>query len=127
MAAGVSITWVGQRALLLRLALAKELATAKLAKALYSEGQRILADAIPLTPIDTGSLRASGHVKPPEVAGDTVVVQIGFGGAAAPYAVYVHERLDLSHAAPTQAKFLETPLLARRADFAKRLNLELKI
>lgn len=32
-----------------------------------------------------------------------------FVGFAAPYCIYVHERTDIPHAPPTQAKFLEQP------------------
>ena len=45
------------------------------------------------SPLDTGALRASGMAHPPEVSGTKVTVRLTFGGAAAPYALFVHENL----------------------------------
>ncbi len=77
---------------------------------LYREAQGVMSTALPITPILTGALRRSGHVDEPEIAGETISVTLGFGGDAAPYAVYVHENLVARHNPPTQAKFLEVPL-----------------
>lgn len=60
------------------------------------------------TPIKTGALRSTGMVHPIEKIGNESVLFISFGGPSAPYAVHVHERLDLKHAAPTQAKFMSS-------------------
>lgn len=62
-----------------------------LAAALFAEGEAIVAKAKELVPVDMGALRASGHVQPPEVVAGRVRVTLGFGGAGAPYALYVHE------------------------------------
>lgn len=62
-------------------------------------------------PVDTGALRASGHVQPAVWQGAKVEVEFGFGGPAAPYALYVHENLTAHHPVG-QAKYLESPLLA---------------
>jgi len=78
--------------------------------ALYREGQAIMTEALPITPILTGALRRSGHVDEPEITESGAFVTLGFGGDAAPYAVYVHENLTARHMPPTQAKFLEIPL-----------------
>jgi bacteriophage HK97-gp10 putative tail-component len=79
--------------------------------ALYQEAETILAASKELVPVDTGTLRASGHVTLPERSGDVITVLIGYGGPAAPYAVHVHENLGAHHAQPTQAKYLEQPAL----------------
>lgn len=42
-------------------------------------------------PVETGTLRASGFVQPPDFEGKSVSVYLGYGGAAAPYALAVHE------------------------------------
>ena len=42
-------------------------------------------------PVDFGTLRASGHVQQPVIFGSRASVTLGYGGAAAPYAMYVHE------------------------------------
>lgn len=43
-------------------------------------------------PVDLGTLRSSGFVNSPERKGQTVVVTLGYGGAASAYALSVHER-----------------------------------
>lgn len=99
------------------------------AQALYEEGEKSMTAAKRITPWLTGTLRASGYVKPPErTSGSmfgivkTIVVTLGFGGASAPYAVYVHENLRAKHKAPTQAKFLEATMLQRRTGLTARLG-----
>lgn len=88
------------------------------ARALKDEAQDTLTATIPVTPIEFGPLRASGRTSPAAiVGGGTIVVDITFGGPAAGYAVYVHERVyardrngkvtkKVFHAPPTKAKFL---------------------
>jgi hypothetical protein len=94
-----------------------------------------------LVPVDTGNLRATGHVQPPVIAGRGVSVELGYGGTAGPnmrlpaperletgqvgYAVHVHENLTAHHTVG-QAKYLETPLKAAKALLAKNLGLPIK-
>jgi hypothetical protein len=85
-----------------------------------AEAEAIMADAKELTPVDTGNLRASGHVRPPVLDGGQVTVTMGFGGAAAPYALYVHEDLRTFHNVG-QAKYLEQPFNAHARVFVDRL------
>ncbi len=68
-------------------------------------------------PVDTGALRASGHVKPPEVGGGNISVELGYGGAAAPYALYVHEGTVHMKG----RKYLETPLLSAQNKVPERV------
>lgn len=42
-------------------------------------------------PVDSGTLRSTGTVLPPEVSGQSATITMGFGGPAAPYALSVHE------------------------------------
>ncbi len=84
-------------------------ATIATARALYQQANRIFIDSQAQVPIDTGALRASGFVTKPYVVGTTATVQISYGGAAAPYAVIVHEDLEANHTVG-KAKFLEDPL-----------------
>lgn len=96
-------------------------------QALYREGEELVTEAKRLTPVDTGTLRSSGHARPPEVTDDGAFVEVGFGGPAGAggneeevgYAIYVHEDLTARHPVG-QAKFLEAPFNARKATFAKR-------
>lgn len=77
---------------------------------LRQEAELLMTQAKGLTPVDTGALRASGHVQPPEETATGVAVTLGFGGPVVEYAVYVHEDLAASHPVG-QAKFLEQPVL----------------
>lgn len=96
-------------------------ATQAVAGALVAEGEQIMGKAKELCPVDTGALRASGHVsEPTETPAGAVIVLLGFGGPAASYAVYVHERLDVHH--PNgQAKFLSTPAEAAAPGMSARI------
>jgi len=71
---------------------------------LYAAGLMIKEKALRLTPIELGNLRGSTYVNPPILAPQGPVVEVGYTAA---YAVYVHERTELHHDPPTQAKFLE--------------------
>lgn len=67
-----------------------------------------------LVPRDTGALAASGRVVGPNVSAGGVEWYITYGNDdQVDYAIYVHEILDNWHPAPTQAKFLEQPMLEK--------------
>lgn len=69
-------------------------------KPIFEESQR-------LVPVDTGKLKASGFIRAGLFRGKPQVV-VGYAAADDPnYATFVHENLAVSHASPTQAKFLE--------------------
>jgi hypothetical protein len=71
---------------------------------LRETAEEIMAASKEECPVDTGALRATGHVQRPSP--DEVV--IGYGGVAAPYALVQHERLDYQHTVG-KAKYLEDP------------------
>lgn len=50
----------------------------------------------------------------------------GVVGYTAEYAIFVHERLDLHHEPPTQAKFLEQPLREHANEFAAGIRADLR-
>ena len=76
-----------------------------------------------LVPVDTGRLKASGFIETrPTAAG--VGVFVGYARFGIPfYAGFVHERLDLRHAAGKQAKFLEAAVNEKIGDFERRVAL----
>lgn len=78
--------------------------------ALYQFGESVMTEAKVLCPVDTGNLRASGHVQAPRIENGDILVTLGFGGPAASYAIVVHEDLTARHTTG-QAKYLELPLL----------------
>lgn len=90
------------------------------AEALRAEAEIEMTEAKRRTPVDTGALRASGHVSDPEIDGKNISVSLGFGGPAADYAFYVHEDLDAFHPVG-QAKYLESVLDESRPHLAKRV------
>lgn len=83
---------------------------------MYQGANRIGNRSQELVPYETGTLKASERVLPPEdrPGGVTVVVGYGYGDTPNPlsgepasgYAIFVHERLDVHHP-HGQAKFLE--------------------
>lgn len=111
----------------LRRALRKvgELADQALPAAMVDEQEAVISDAKGRTPVDTGVLRSSGTVLPPNVSGSRVEVDAGFGGAAAKYAIPVHERLGAHHNVG-EAKFLERAFLERVPNIPKNLATKLE-
>lgn len=91
-----------------------------IAAELYMEAERLIADAKMETPVDTGALRASGHVQTPQMNGNMVEVVCGFGGPAVNYALIVHENLENFHPVG-KAKYLEDPLNRRIPTMAERI------
>lgn len=78
--------------------------------ALYQEAERIMTvSKQTYVPIDFGNLRDTGIVGQPEERGSHIVVELGYGGPSASYAIHVHENLEAQHRPPTQAKYLELP------------------
>lgn len=61
-----------------------------------------------VTPVDTGTLKASIHVEGPDVRGFTATAKVATGGEASGYAIYVHEGTSRMAA----RKYIERPLLS---------------
>lgn len=76
---------------------------------LLAEAEAIMTDAKLRTPVDTGTLRASGTVKSDLRMVANPKAELSFGGAAAGYALIVHERMDVYHPVG-EAKFLENAM-----------------
>jgi hypothetical protein len=79
---------------------------------LYKEGATIFEQSQDEVPVDKNPLRTSGQLGLPHLEGQTVVVEISYGGAAVDYAMAVHEDLEARHRDGKKAKYLEDP--ARR-------------
>ncbi len=109
-------------------------------EALFDEGNELLNDSKEYVPVDFGTLRNSGHVEPPKQVGHDIQVMVGYGGAAAAYALAVHENprsgktggvspsgKKYQHWATTgQWKYLETPFKIRVAGYSSRMANRLK-
>lgn len=79
--------------------------TTAVTRARIEVAEDLLSKAVAITPIEEGTLRASGTVDHTE---DTSTVSFG-GGQASEYALVQHEDLSLKHEPPGQAKYLEEP------------------
>lgn len=117
--------------------------------ALYEEATALLNEADLLVPRDTGTLAGSKfQAEESGVDAKSVAVTVGYGGAAAKYALSVHEnprsgktggmspavgsvgpqkpRKYKHWAAVGQWKYLETPFKARTAGFLDRIGRSLQ-
>jgi hypothetical protein len=85
--------------------------------AVQAEAERILDESIPLVPVDTGLLVSSGMVERQSAGAD-----IRYGGhGLAPYALIVHESIEMNHPNGGQHHYLSAPFLAATGDMAQRL------
>lgn len=89
---------------------------------LYLEGNNIMGDSKKQAPVDIATLKNSGYVTLPDVSGNNVTVELGFGGPAKKYAVIQHERTDFKHPEGGKAKYLQDPLMSAAGGFAKNVN-----
>jgi hypothetical protein len=94
-----------------------------LARAMFTEATTVLNESKRIVPVDLGTLKNSGKVKRPKVTKKSVEVDITYGGAAAPYALYVHEDPDARHADGKTFKYLERPFLAHADVFARNVKI----
>lgn len=90
------------------------------AAAINIEAEIIMAKAKVLTPVDLGTLRSTGFVKPPKFRRSKISISLGFGGPAAEYALFVHEDLTANHVVG-QAKFLEEPFKQSLSGMSTRI------
>jgi hypothetical protein len=88
-----------------------EKSTTAMEVGLFTVANEIFNKSQKLVPVDTGALRGSGSLKrlKQRFVGSTML--ISYGGPAAPYALKVHEDVNMRHAPPTQAKYLEEPYM----------------
>lgn len=85
------------------------------------EGEQTMTESKLETPVETGALRASGHVDGPHDEGSAVWIELAYGGAAAGYALIVHERTDVHHPVG-KAKYLEDPAMRMADRLPRSLN-----
>lgn len=93
------------------------------AGALYAEANQIMRASQQVVPRDTGVLAGSGTVGFPDVRGSRITVQLGYGGAASAYALYIHEGQESWNwnVPGTGPKYLERPVLQAASGMARRL------
>jgi hypothetical protein len=93
-----------------------------IAQAIWEEANVIFAKSQVLVPVDTGVLRGSGGVSAPQMGSQGYFVDIFYGGPAASYALYVHEIIGNYHNPPTQAKYLEQPVMEAMATIQENIR-----
>lgn len=82
------------------------------AEAVYEGLEPIYQKSQTLVPVKSGALKASGFIEV-ERRGSRISGVVGYArGSNPPYAAIVHERLDVQHESPTQAKFLEEAVMS---------------
>lgn len=86
--------------------------------ALRAEGFAIIAKSVRQVPVDTGRLRQSAHVWPPENTHRGPVVVISYG---TDYALVVHERMGAFHTVG-KAKYLQDPVNDARRGYPARVG-----
>ena len=100
-----------------------------LAFALNVEGENIMGKSVRDTPVDTGRLKSTGHVKLPQQRRGVVEVVLAYGTN---YAIYVHE--IVSHRVTSgpvyhksgKAKFLEDAVKNGAKGFTERVKKQVK-
>jgi hypothetical protein len=88
--------------------------------ALFQETEVEVKEVKRRTPVDTGTLRNTVRQVGPRKEGRKIITFIAAGGPAAPYAIYVHEDLDVFHKVG-QAKFIESVIMESRPYLAARV------
>ena len=126
----ITFTMEGLDKLTRRLDKSGKLSPHAMAGPLKLEAELIMTKAKKLTPVDLGTLRASGHVKKPVITRKTAKVLLGFGGAASAYALAVHEHPSRSSPSSWRGgvsftsggpKYLERPVKEARKGFGRRV------
>lgn len=100
-------------------AVARELRAAA-ERGLVLAAEHVLTQAQALVPLDEGYLQSTGTASVDE---GTLTAAVSYDG---PYAVRQHEELDWRHAPGRQAKYLEQPLNASRAEVAAIIAAQLR-
>jgi len=90
-------------------------------EAMFAEATVVLNESKKIVPYRTRALQTSGKVEKPVAKGGTYSVEVTYGGAAAPYAVYVHE-IPKNYNHGRQWKYLETPALAHADKFSRKVK-----
>lgn len=85
--------------------------------------EAVFAETKILVPKKTGALLSTGKVQKNETTADHSSYSIVYGGGEVDYAAAVHEILKASHAQPTQAKYVEEPLVASSPAAKTRITL----
>ncbi len=101
----------------------------EITKALYMEAEGIMrASKEKYVPVKTSTLKTSGFVNLPKISSTAIEIEMGYGGAASAYALYVHEApANWNWSVPgTGPKYLEKPAREAAEGMGGRLATRLK-
>lgn len=112
MAAGFRLNFNGAAA-------GREIRTAA-ARGLLLAAEHVLTESQAVVPLDEGYLQSTGTASVDE---STLTAAVSYDG---PYAARQHEELDWRHAPGRQAKYLEGPLNAARAEVAALIAAQIR-
>ncbi len=117
---GIAITGITEALRDIRAARATVLPA--LGRALYAEAAPVFDRSQDLVPVDTSALQQSGALHKPEIAGNSVSVEISYGDAGVEYAAVVHEDLSVRHMPGRQGKYLEVPFVEGAKGMGERVG-----
>jgi len=118
----VTIELSGTDTLLRKLAVRGAPVASALSRAIYEEANEVFRESQLQVPYRTGALAGSGMVNLPTIdSSGNILVEIFYGGAAAPYALYVHEERDRNYRNGRKAKYLYDPMMRRVGIMGKNI------
>jgi hypothetical protein len=82
-----------------------------IAQAIWEEANVIFAKSQVLVPVDTGVLRGSGGVSSPQMGNARLFCRYFLWWSSRSLCSFVHEIIGNYHNPPTQAKYLEQPVM----------------
>jgi len=96
--------------------------------AMLQVGEDIMKESQKIVPVDTGALKESAL--PPKISYSSkrrveMILAYGMYRTVPGYALYVHERTDLHHDPPTQAKYLSRPAMAKKRELNHKIYAEI--
>lgn len=93
-------------------------APAELGDAMKQFADDVMNESALICPVDTGTLRGSRFVNNPHITELAIWLLMGY---RTDYGWFVHENLLAHHTPPTQAKFLEMPLMNAASEFLESI------
>ena len=95
-------------------------------RSLFRQAEMIMRESKRyFTPVDTGVLRASGHVEQPKWDGDGLAVRFGYGGAASAYAMVQHQNKNYRHTVGTW-QYLSRPTMRHGMQMKKEFTKDIR-
>lgn len=98
----------------------------KLREGMEQAAQIIFDKSQEYVPVDTGVLKATGKIVETSSSSTHFQFSVSYGRAVAPYAVFVHEMVQIPHDPPTRSKYLEAAVKETREQCSRAVRLAMK-